>query len=157
VTGERIDAIIRGENIQCFVVNIGASEMRDLGVRPDQYSKFEELLEIAGIADLPRLNPMAISDITFWDRAVWADDEMIKLSEAIRDVLFGNVPSIDIATVGVDSVIGRKWLNRECDVLGMWCHIQNGNDVFLTTDGNFTKETKLPKLIALGAGAISRP
>ena|SRR2546429_368535 len=84
-------------------------------------------------------------------------DEMIKWSNAIRDVLFGNSPSIDIATVGIDSPTGRNWVNRLCDVQGMWCHIQNGNDVFLTSDSNFTKKTKLPKLIALGAGRICHP
>lgn len=152
--GKGVDAIVHDGCNQCFVVNIGASEMREQGVRPDQYEKFEELLEKAGIVDLPRLDPLMIWDITFWDRCVWGSDEMIKLSEAIRDVLFGNSPTINIATVGLDSPLGRRWLNQVCDVQGMWCHIQNGNEVFLTTDNNFMKETKLQKLIALGAMRI---
>ena len=82
---------------------------------------------------------------------------MGKLSDAIRDVLFGNSLSIDIARVGVDSAAGRKWVNRVCDVQTMWCHIQNGNEVFLTTDNNFTKESKSPKLIVLGVGRICHP
>jgi hypothetical protein len=155
--GEKIEAIVLRDNIQCFVVNIGASEMREDGVRPDQYDKFEELLQNAGVAHLSRLNPMAIWDVTFWDRAVWADDQMLKLSNEIRYVLFGNSPRIDIVAVGMDSPPGKKWLNQECDIQGMWCHLQNANDVFLTTDNNFTKETKLPKLIAMGVGAISHP
>lgn len=155
--GCKVKTIVRDERNQCFVVNIGASEMREQGVRPDQYEKFEELLEKAGIAHLPRLHPLMISDVTFWDRCLWASDEMVRLSDAIRDALFGNSPSVDIATVGLDSPAGKKWLNQVCDVQGMWCHIQNGNEVFLTTDSNFTKETKLPKLIALGAGRICHP
>ena len=82
---------------------------------------------------------------------------MIKLSDQIREVLFGNSPRIDIAALGVDSPLGKKWRNQECDVQSMWCHIQNKNEVFLTTDRNFAKKTKLPKLIALGAGAVSQP
>jgi hypothetical protein len=155
--GKKVEAIVHDGRNQCFVVNVGASEMREQGVRPDQYGKFEELLEKAGIAHLPRLHPLMIWDVTFWDRCLWADEKMIKLSDAIRDALFGNSPSVDIATVGLDSLAGKKWLNQECDVLGMWCHIQNGNEVLLTTDSNFTKETKLPKLIALGAGRICHP
>jgi len=155
--GKKIEPIVRNKGIECFVVNIGASEMREHGVRPDQYGKFQELLEAVGIAHLPRLQPLMIWDITFWDRALLANNEMIELSDAIRDVLFGNSPDIDIATVGVDSPAGRKWVNHVCDVQSMWCHIQNENDVFLTTDKNFTKETKLPKLIALGAGRICHP
>ncbi len=84
-------------------------------------------------------------------------DEMIKLSAAIQDALFGNSLRVDIAAVGLDSRAGKKWLNQVCDVQGMWCNIHNGNEVFLTTDGNFTKETKLPELIALGAGRICHP
>lgn len=155
--GEKIEAIIQERGDECFVVNIGASEMREQGVRPDCYEKFEALLDRARIVHLPRLHPFMISDVTFWDRSLWASDEMIKLSDAILDVLFGNSPSIDIAKVGLDSVAGKKWVNRMCDVQTMWCHIQNGNDVFLTTDTNFRKESKLRKLIALGAGRICHP
>ena len=155
--GKKIKAIVQDEGNQCFVVNIGASEMRKQGVRPDHYEKFEELLDMAGISHLPRLDPFMVWDVTFWDRALWGSDETIKLSDAIKDVLFGNSPSIDIATAGVDSPAGRKWVNRMCDVQSMWCHIHNGNEVFLTTDDNFRKETKLPKLIALGAGRICHP
>jgi hypothetical protein len=155
--GKRVEAIVSDEANQCFIVNIGASEMRERGVRPDQYARFDELLDTAGIAHLPRLNPMMIWDVTFWDRCVWADDEMIKLSAAIQDALFAESPNVDIGVEGLDSPAGKKWLNQLCDVHGMWCHIQNGNETFLTTDGNFTKETKLPKLIALGVGQIRHP
>ena len=155
--GEKVEAIVHGEKNQCFVVNIGASEMRKKGVRPDQYEKFEELLNTAGIGHLPRLDPLFIWDVTFWDKCIWASDEMITLSTAIQDILFGNSPKVDIAAVGLDSPAGKKWLNQICDVQGMWCHIQNKNEVFLTADRNFTKETKLQKLITLGAGRISHP
>lgn len=155
--GERVRTIASDESNQCFVVNIGASEMREKGARPDQYEKFEELLGSAGIAHLPRLNPMMISDVTFWDRCIWAEEETIKLAAAIEAALFSEAPAIDIASAGIDSPIWRKWLNRQCDVHSMWCHIQNRNEIFLTTDGNFTKETKLPKLLALGAGRICHP
>ncbi len=155
--GKAIEAIVSDKKNNCFVVNIGASEMREKGVRPDHYEKFEELLAAAGIAHLPRLNPMVILDVTFWDRCILADDEMIEFATAIEDTLFSEAPRIDIASVGLDSPAGGKWLNRLCDAHTMWCHIRNGNEVFLTTDGNFTKETKLPKLIALGAGRICHP
>lgn len=155
--GMAVRAIVTNAANDCFVVNIGASEMRKKGVRPDNYEKFEELLGQTGISHLPRLNPMMIFDVTFWDRCVWGDDNAIKRAAAIEDVLFGESERIDIASVGLDSPEGGKWLNRQCDVHGMWCHIQNGNDVFLTTDDNFSKETKLPMLLALGAGRICHP
>jgi hypothetical protein len=155
--GKSVQAIVSSARNECFVVNIGASEMRAKGVRPDKYEKFEELLSKTGLSHLPRLNPMMISDVTFWDRCVWPDDSTNKLAADIEDALFGEAERIDIVSVGLDSLEGGKWLNRLCDVHGMWCHIKNGNDVFLTTDNNFSKETKLPKLLALGAQRICHP
>jgi len=155
--GTKIAVIVADPQYECFVVNIGASEMLEKGVRPDRYDKFGELLELAGIDHLPRIDPMMIGDVTFWDRGFWASDEMIKLSDAIREVLFGASPAIDLESVGRDSPTGRKWVNQACDVETMRSHIDNGNEIFLTTDRNFTKATKLPKLIALGAGRICHP
>ncbi len=155
--GAMIRTIVENPANECFVVNIGASEMREKGVRPDKYELFEGLLSSVGIEHLTRINPMLIFDVTFWDRCVWASDEKIKLASEIESALFGNAEPIAIENEVIDSPNWRKWLNRVCDVHSLWCHIQNGNEVFLTTDGNFTKETKLPKLIALGAGRICHP
>jgi hypothetical protein len=155
--GTLVETIVENPSNQCFVVNIGASEMREKGVRPESYERFEELLAAARIDHLPRVNPMLIFEVTFWDRCVWASDEMIQLAKNIESVLFGNALHIDIMKEGLDSPAGRKWLNRVCDVNSLWCHIQNGNEIFLTSDKNFKTATKLPKLIALGAGRICHP
>jgi hypothetical protein len=155
--GGLVGSIVANPSNACFVVNIGASEMRERGVRPDNYKRFEELLVRARIDHLPRINPMFFFDVTFWDRCVWSNDKEVKLAKDIESVLFGNAYIIDIEKEGIDSQAGRKWLNRTCDIHSLWCHIQNGNDIFLTTDGNFTKTTKLPKLIALGAKRICHP
>lgn len=155
--GSQIEAIIANPQNQCFVVNIGASEMREQGVRPDHYDRFEELLSKSGIAHLPRLNPMGIYGVTFWGRCLYSGETMIQLAKDIDLVLFGNSKPIVLAQDGLDSPKGRKWLNRICDVHTMWCHIQNGHEIFLTTDKNYLKATKYPKLIALGAGRICQP
>jgi hypothetical protein len=155
--GELVKTVVSNPINECFVVNIGASEMRERGVRPDKYEHFEELLVAAEIDHLPRINPMLILDVAFWDRCVLGDDDMIQLAKGIESALFGNAEPISIEREAIDSPAWRKWLNRTCDVHSLWCHIQNGNDVFLTADGNFTKETKLPKLIALGAKRICHP
>lgn len=156
-TGKEIQKIVENTAYRCFVVNIGASEMLKMGIRPDNYGKFEELLIRSGISHLPRLNPMLILDVTFFDRCVWGDDNTIQLANDIEEILFGESEKIDIAAVGLESDDGGKWLNRLCDVHSMWCHITNKNDIFLTTDGNFRKETKIPRLLALGAGRICKP
>jgi hypothetical protein len=131
--------------------------MRKKGVRPDKYEKFEELLAKAGIGHLPRLNPMMLLGVTFWNYCIWPDDKMIELARAIEDVLFTGSDKIDITSEGIDSHEGERWLNRQCDVHGLWCHIHNGNEVFLTTDSNYKKKTKQAKLLALGARRICHP
>src|SRR5579871_4291633 len=119
--GRAVQAIVANAAYECFVVNIGASEMRAKGVRPDRYDKFEELLRHTGLGQLPRLNPMMIFNVTFWNRCVWGGDQTIKLATEIEDALFGSAEKIDIASVGLDSPEGGKWLNRICDIHGMWC------------------------------------
>lgn len=89
------DALI-AQSHQAHVVEIGASEMRQRGVKPDRYDLFEQLLAQAGLGDLPRLAPMAIFDVTFWDHALWCDDEMQSQAKQIEEILFGDSQPIDI-------------------------------------------------------------
>ncbi|MFT3734523.1 MAG: hypothetical protein QM776_05820 [Rhodocyclaceae bacterium] len=142
---------------QAYVVEIGASEMRQRGIRPDRYDLFEQLLEEAGIANLPRLMPLMLWGVTFWDHGMWANKEMTTKAKEIEDILFGESPVIDISGESDDSPKKATWLNRICDVHTMWCHLHYGNDSFVTSDRNFHKATKLPRLLAMGAGAICRP
>jgi hypothetical protein len=155
-TGANIRALIAEPAHEPYVVNIGASEMRERGIRPDRYDLFEQLLSEAGVAHATRLNPALIWDLTFWDRCVWTSPEDTKLIQDIDAVLFGDSDPVD-PSAGLDSPNGRKWLNRICDVQTLWCHIRNGNDLLVTSDRNFMKQTKLPRLLSLGAGAIRSP
>ena len=154
---KRLREVLADERHQVYVVEIGASEMRKRGIRPNRIDLFEELLEEAGIRRLPRLMPMMIWDVTFWDHSLWADDAMISRSAEIEEILFGESPRIDIANATKDSPQSAAWLNRVCDVQAMWCHLHYKNEVFVTSDRNFHKATKVPRLLAMGAGRISRP
>jgi hypothetical protein len=140
-----------------FVAEVGASEMRQRGVRPDKYDLFDRLLVDAGIADLPRLSPMGIWGVTFWDHSLWAAEQMSELGKQIERILFGDDQNPTDAAADLDSPIGRKWLNHTCDVLTMWCHIHYGNQIFLTSDKSFMKQSKLPALLSLGAGRVCEP
>lgn len=82
---------------------------------------------------------------------------MINRATEIEQILFGESPRIEIAGKPEDSIEFVAWLNRICDVQTMWCHLQYENDVFVTSDRNFHKATKTPRLIAMGAGRISTP
>jgi len=56
----RLREMLADERYQAYVVEIGASEMRQRGIRPDRFDLFEKLLDEAGIRALPRLMPMMI-------------------------------------------------------------------------------------------------
>lgn len=155
--GKQVKTIITNPINQCFIVNIGASEMRKQDIKPEHYELFEELLAKLQIEHLPKLDPMAIFDVTFFNRCIFANEEMVLLAQKIETILFGNSQPIDISKEGLESQSGRKWLNRMCDVHTMWRHIYYANEIFLTTDQNFRKETKLPKLIDLGVRRICHP
>ncbi len=153
---DRIRAAVADASHHCFVVEIGASEMRRRGIRPDRYDLFEQLLQQAGIDSIPRLAPMKIWDVTFWDHELWCDNQMAERAKQIEDVLFGESTAIDLPT-DLDASSSAAWLNRTCDVQTMWCHLHYQNDIFVTSDDNFHKTTKVPRLLALGAKRIARP
>lgn len=152
----RIRAAIAAGSHQCFVVEMGASEMRQGGIKPNRYDLFEQLLQQAGIVSLPRLAPMMIWDVSFWDHGLWCDEQMAQQAKQIEDILFGESPAIGVST-DLDGPNAAAWLNRTCDVQTMWCHLHYQNDIFVTSDGNFHKATKLSRLLALGAKRIARP
>lgn len=145
-----IDSIIANPSHECFVVNIGASEQLKGGGLSNDYNLFESQLAAIGLARLPRLEPMLVWDVTFSDRCVWGDDVGVQLTNNIEAILFPQLGDVELESE-------RKKRNRLCDIHSLWCHIRNGNDVFLTTDKNFTKASKLPRLIALGAKRICCP
>ena len=151
---DKVRTALEDGSHQGFIVEIGASEMRQRGIQPDRYDMFEELLREVGIDSLPRLAPMMIWDVGFWDRGLWCDEQMENEAKAIETILFGDSPPIDIANEPEKFSV---WLNRTCDVQTMWCHLHYKNDVFVTSDGNFHKATKVPRLLALGAKCILRP
>lgn len=153
----RLREILVANEHEAYVVEMGASEMRKMGVRPDRYDLFEELLKQAGVESLPRLTPMMIWDVTFWDHGLWADESMVELATQVERILFGQSESIDIAAERQDSSKYAVWLNRLCDVHTMWCHLHYKNEMFVTSDRNFHKSSKRPPLVSLGAGQIRRP
>ena len=156
--GQIIKSLLNQSELEFYVVNIGSSELRQGGIRPDSYSTFEDFLNKINLHELSRLNPMGLVDITFFDYCIFADQPMVDLSKEIKSILFTKeIENDSIIEQPPFKPIGRKWLNRICDTHSLWCHIHYGNDIFLTSDRNFLKKTKKPKLVALGAKQIMLP
>jgi hypothetical protein len=156
-TGKHLAAVLRNPALDCRVVNIADAAMRGRGVRPEAYGRFEELLAAAGVAGLTRLDPMFVVDVTFWGRCVIVDEDDVELAGSIGTALFGEGPRFEVPEEGIDSPVGRRWLQKHCDVQALWCHLHYGSEAFLTPDEFFRREERRPGLAALGAGRICLP
>ncbi|WEY40681.1 hypothetical protein [Paraburkholderia sp. SUR17] len=144
--------------IDVALVAISASEKQRAG-EIENFGIFRERLARLKLDHLSLLMPIAYFDLTFWDWSFFSNEAMIELETKIHGVLFPNkalLPPEGTPQLPCDQRPDEywKWRNRKCDVLALWSHIYAGRDVFLTSDANFRKVTKLPALIALGAGRI---
>ena len=149
--------------VNIAVVAISASERVQGGTYASSFVDFKKKLAAAGLERVNILQPICYWDITFFDWCLYADEQMVELERKIHEILFPEI-SFNYADfckrVKLDSngdTTDPKWRNTKCDVLGMWSHINEGREIFVTSDRNFRKQTKKPRLIALGAGNISTP
>lgn len=140
-----------------------AAERQPDGTQLDNFSFFQEKVDAAGLGHLEILLPIALVDFAYLDWCVFASDDDDELLAKIHNVLFPS-RSFERADAVPDNLVGaeldkadRKWRNHVLDVLALHCHIRSGNDVFVTSDENFLKATKVGPLVKLGAGAILRP
>ena len=149
-----IEALILGHragSLTLRVVAASASERGPAGVSLENYYGFQQFVRSLGLGDLPVLLPLGIFGVTYWDHAIWGDDEgrMGSVLDKIWAILFANAPRM----LSADT----PDRNRLCDALMMWAHIYHDGQVFITSDQHFHAATKKPRLIALGAGQILTP
>ena len=149
--GVHIRTLLTNTNFEFYIVNVGASEMCENREFANNYETFEAFLKSINLAHLPRLDPLFIWDFSYWDHCIYAEEPTVKLSEDISKVLF-NTHSQPTSSKDL-----KKWRNSLCDIQTMWCHIYYGNDIFLTTDNNFMKISKINKLINIGAKNLCHP
>jgi len=146
----------RREQIDVAVLGISASEKRKDGSHPETFDAFKERLLALSIGHLTILKPIGFWDITYWDNCLCSNEEMAAVHEQIMDILFSGSPYREIRPESDDRHQAQH-LNRVCDAQAIWAHIWNKRDVFVTSDGNFHKDSKKSKLIEMGAGKIVRP
>jgi len=135
--------IQRAPNAFCLV-NIGASELRLGGIRPHRYDLFEQFLTDIGLADLPRLNPLGLIDITFIDRCNICSEEEAALYGRLLQFLFpqGYEPGKNMIVQSPYQPIERKRLNQICDAVTLWCHLNYKTEALVTRDSNFHAKAK---------------
>jgi hypothetical protein len=143
------------------VVAISASERAKNGKFAVNFESFEKKLDELGLSCAEVLLPLCYFDIGFLGHCLLSDNDT--LESKIHAILFPKLPFLwtdYCQTYGrnpSDFASDRKWRNPKCDVLALWSHIHYGTDVFVTSDRNFHKPSKRPRLIALGAKEIMTP
>jgi len=155
-----IDASRRSK-VEIAVAAISASEKMPSGEYLTNFSEFEERIRHVGLTDARILEPIGIYGVAFYGHFIYPDDSMTKLLVDIHTTLFPSMTfdhdayrlSRKLPPGNLDS----HWRNAIWDDLALWCHIHYDRDVFLTSDGNFHKHSKKPRLVALGAKEILRP
>lgn len=154
--------------IEIGVPGIGASERLKDGTFAENFSVFRQRIQRLSRREFEILKPPIYLGLTYFDWAIFGDNNMVNLEREIHDVLFSKIEFRwkDFAQAnGLDpneAAEGKhkewiKWRNRKCDTLALWCHIYYGRDVFVTQDKNFHKATKKIPLMKLGATSILYP
>jgi hypothetical protein len=134
----------RGE-FEVVLGAITASENAKPGEEPS-FEAFERLRELAGVADARLLPPMMIWEITYWDEALWTDDESEALEAKVHAILAPGLAMDDRSDA-------YRWLNVKCDVQLVWTAIWHRVDVLVTRDQDIVK--KADALADLGANVQS--
>jgi hypothetical protein len=107
------------------------------------------------------LDTMAYLGMWFLGHGIFGNDELIELDKEIHNILFPEIPCewdeyLKLCEADPDYSL-EKWKNVRCDVISMWCHIYHKTDIFISSDNNFSKSTKVQSLKKLGANKILKP
>ena len=151
------------ETASVALVAISASERQQDGTTLTSFTQFKQRLVCLGLGQLEMLKPLAYFGIGYIDWCLFSGEESIAVEQRIHDALFPNIPFrwSDYCTlkgIAPDSPsVGTSWRNAKCDVQAYWSHIHHKREVFVTSDGNFHKETKKASLLGQFGGAIVAP
>lgn len=147
---------LRGSKVRIQVSAMGASEKQAPNGWADNFSVFTDKLANVGLQDSVLLWPLRVWGITFHGADLWGEDES-GLDDELHRILFPRIPKELDLPMQADAAAVGKWRNARCDVQSLWCHAQSEGAIFVTSDGNFHKETKHSRLESLCKCLIRRP
>lgn len=161
---QEIIMLRKSEQLALVIPGIGASERKKGtdGVAAF-FNEFKDRLAKHDIPNECISYPFARTDMTYADASYFApDDPKHQILEwEVHQILHPewqyNYQAHLQKKESSSATVDLKWRNRILDTLTMCCHLENKSDLFVSSDKNFFKETKMPKLIALGAGLIAKP
>jgi len=120
-----------------------ASERQQNGTYLESYEDFFERLRRLELSHLNEIHPLIYWDISYWDKALWADEDDESRLRQIHHALFPNQwfeASREIQSAdGASPEALRAWRNRLCDTLIYWAHDNANRDIFVTSDKKFKR------------------
>lgn len=152
-------------HVRLRFVCVSAFERPRAGDYIPTLAEFHERLRQAGLDGADVVKSIAYYDmgLRYDSGIIYGSDDDFTFEQSLYRTLFpgdgdGTPESYRVThDLPPDEPLPARYKNRRRDSLTLWGHIHNAGDIFVTTDGNFRKETKLPALIALGAKAIMQP
>lgn len=153
----------REGKINLRVIAITASEQQPNKTYVTHLNEFKKRIVAVGLGDVEILPTIFYTGLAFAGYCLTSGEGVTELERKIQGILF---PTIELEYPSFCKKQGldpdnrkawQKWVNAKCDVLALWSHIWYNGDVFVTSDENFHKKTKKPRLIELGAKKILRP
>jgi len=142
-----VDAALK-DQISLALVASSASEKQKSGDFLISFDTFDKRRAKLGFGEFEILLSIARWDATFWDKGLWANENMIKREKSIFDTLFPNdyytwadcSKNAGISLEDKSSSIYKKWRNKLLDAQAFWAHEHNNRDVFVTSDTNFVSK-----------------
>lgn len=153
----------KAEKINLRVTAISGAERQPDGTYPDSFMTFKQKVAATGLDVLEIFPNLAYLGMAFVGLCYTVGEETAEFERQIHEILF---PTIEFdyteycKRLGIDPAhdeVDPRWRNAKCDVLTMWGHIRFEGDIFVTSDENFHKQSRKPRLISLGAGKILKP
>lgn len=136
--------------IDVAMVASSAAEKQMTGTYLGSIEDFKKRMAKLGLEHVGLLKPIASFGMTFFDHAIYPTEAQLGLQTRIFETLFPSTPASwpkHAADLGqspedTDTPAGVKWRNKFLDAQAMWAHINNGRDVFVTSDANFARRFK---------------
>ena len=151
----------KSNDINVAVSAISASEWQQTAEEASDFKIFQQKLSNVGFSELEiLLPPMYWGISSYWGYWVWLD-ENDTLERDIHNILFPAIEFLWVDYVAAHNknidAVDNIWRNAKCDVLALWCHIKNDGDIFVTSDSNFYKSSKIELLQNLGTRKVASP
>jgi hypothetical protein len=135
-----------------------AAEKQPGGTYLEHINQFRERRAQAGLGFLDLLPAPGRSDMSFWDNAVYIDEEDEEQIQVIHKVMFPRASYEPPKSFDSSTREAQLWRNQIIDADLYWSHVKFDGDLFVTRNSkDFIDGGRRERLLALGGSGIEVP